>query len=133
VKRSHGQALVELAVCMPFVVLLAVGATAVVEVAEAASGLHAATAEAVAAAAAAPDAVAARAAAQSRFAAVINDYPVTAPSLRLLDGAFERGATLSAASSGYVDLGWAAMAVVPARIQIAAAASMRIEPWRTRR
>jgi hypothetical protein len=133
VKRSHGQALVELAVCMPFVVLLGVGATAVVDVADATSGLRAATDEAVAAAAAAPDAASARAAAQSRFAAVIADYPVNSPSLRLLDGPFARGGTLSAASTGYVDLGWAAMAVVPARIQIAAAASMRIEPWRTRR
>jgi hypothetical protein len=118
---------------MPFVVLLGVGATAVVDVADATSGLHAATGEAVAAAAAAPDAASARAAAQSRFAAVIAEYPVKSPSLRLLDGPFARGATLSAASTGYVDLGWAAMAVVPARIQIAAAASMRIEPWRSRR
>lgn len=132
-KRSHGQALVELAVCMPFVVLLGVGATAVVDVADAASGLRAATDEADAAAAGAPDAASARAAAQSRFAAVIADYPVKSPSLRLLDGAFARGATLSAVSTGYVDLGWAAMAVVPARIQIAAVASMRIDMWRTRR
>jgi hypothetical protein len=133
VKRARGQALVELAFCMPFVLMLGVGATAVVDVADATSGLHAATDEAVAAAAGAPDAASAQTAAQSRFAAVIAGYPVRSPSLRLVDGAFVRGATLSAVSTGYVDLGWAAMAVVPARILIAAGASMRIEPWRTRR
>jgi len=132
VKGSRGQALVELALCVPFVLLLGVGATAVVEVADATSGLRAATDEAVAAAATAPDAASARAAAQSRFASVIAGYPVRSPSLRLLDGGFVRGAMLDAASTAYVDLGWAAIAVIPARIQISAAAGMRIDPWRTR-
>jgi len=118
---------------MPFVVWPGGGACGGVVVADATTALRAAPDEAAAVAAAAPDAASARAAAQSRFAAVIADYPVKSPSLRLLDSAFERGATLTAASTGYVDLGWAAMAVVPARIQIAAAASMRVEPWRTRR
>ena len=131
-KGSRGQALVELALCVPFVLLLGVGATAVVEVADATSGLRAATDEAVAAAATAPDAESARAAAQSRFASVIAGYPVRSPSLRLLDGGFVRGAMLDAASTAYVDLGWAAIAVIPARIQISAAAGMRIDPWRTR-
>ena len=131
-KGSRGQALVELALCVPFVCLLGVGATAVVEVADATSGLRAATDEAVAAAATAPDATSARAAAQSRFASVIAGYPVRSPRLRLLDAGFVRGAMMDAASTAYVDLGWAAIAVVPARLQISAAASMRIDPWRTR-
>ena len=124
--------MVELALCVPFVLLLGVGATAVVDLADATSGLRAATDEAVAAAAAAPDAVSALAAAQSRFASVIAGYPVRSPSLRLVDAGFARGAMLHAASTAYVDLGWAAIAVVPARVQISAAASMRIDPWRTR-
>jgi hypothetical protein len=131
-RSSAGQALVELALCLPFVLMLGVGATGVVVIADATSGLRAATDEAVAAAARAPDATSARAAAQSRFAAVIAGYPVRSPSLRLADGGFVRGAMLSAVSAGYVDLGWAAMAVVPPQLQISAAASMRIEPWRTR-
>jgi hypothetical protein len=130
--RSRGQALVELALCMPFVLLLGVGASAVVDVAGATSGLHAATDEAVAAAARAPDAASARAAAQARFATVIAGYPVRSPRLRLNDGGFARGAVLSATATGCVDLGWAAMAVVPARIEIAAEASMGVERWRTR-
>ena len=131
-KRTRGQALVELALCMPFVLMLGVGTTAVVDVADAASGLRAATNEAVSAAARAPDAASARASAQSRFAAVIAGYPVRSPSLRLNDAGFGRGTMLRASSTGYVDLGWAAMGVVPPRIQLAAEASMRIEPWRTR-
>ena len=131
-KGSRGQALVELALCVPFVLLLGVGATAVVEVADATSGLRAATDEAVAAAATAPDVASARAAAQSRFASVVAGYPVRSPSLRLMDGGFVRGAMLDAASTAYVDLGWAAIAVIPARVQISAAAGMRIDPWRTR-
>jgi Flp pilus assembly protein TadG len=132
VSGSRGQALVELALCVPFVLLLGVGATAVVEVADATSGLRAATDEAVAAAATAPDVASARAAAQSRFASVVAGYPVRSPSLRLMDGGFVRGAMLDAASTAYVDLGWAAIAVIPARVQISAAAGMRIDPWRTR-
>jgi Flp pilus assembly protein TadG len=129
---SRGQALIELALCMPFVLVLGIGATAMVDVADAVSGLRAATSEAVAAAAREPNAGSARDAAQSRFAAVIAGYPVKSPSLRLNVGGFARGVMLSAASTGYVDLGWAAMAVVPARVEIGAEASMRIEPWRTR-
>jgi hypothetical protein len=131
-RRSRGQALVELALCMPFVLMLGVGAAAVVDVADAASGLDAATDEAIAAAAAAPDAASAGAAAQARFATVIAGYPVRAPSLRLNDGGFARGTILSATSTGYVDLGWAVMVVIPAQVEIAADASMRVEPWRTR-
>ena len=131
-KGSRGQALVELALCVPFVLLLGLGATAVVDVADATAGLRAATDEAVAAAAAAPDDASARAAAQSRFVSVIAGYPVRSPSLRLLDGGFVRGAILEAASTGYVDLGWAAIAVIPARVQVSAEAAMRIDPWRTR-
>jgi len=132
VKGSRGQALVELALCVPFVLLLGVGAMAVVDVADASSGLRAATDEAVAAAATAPDAASAHAAAQSRFVSVIAGYPVRSPSLRLIDGGFVRGAMLDAASTAYVDLGWAAIAVIPARVQISATAGMRIDPWRTR-
>lgn len=131
-KGSRGQALVELALCVPFVLMLVVGATALVDVADATSGLRAATDEAVAAAATAPDAATARAAAQSRFASVIAGYPVRSPSLRLRDGGFARGAMLNAVSTADVDLGWAAIAVVPARVQISATARMLIDPWRTR-
>ena len=128
--HARGQALVELAVCMPLVLLLGLGTAGVVEVADASSGLRAATEAALAVAARAPDEAAAQAAAHSRFAAVISAYPVRSPTLRLVDGGFVRGATLTALSTGFVDLGW--QAVTPARLAIEADASMRIDPWRTR-
>ena len=128
--RARGQALVELAVCMPLALLLGVGGAGIVEVADAGAGLRAATEAAVTAAARAPDQAAAQMAAQSRFAAVISAYPVSAPRLRVEDGGFVRGATLTASSTGFVDLGWDA--VMPARVQLEADAVMRIEPWRTR-
>ena len=128
----QGQALVELAVCMPFVLLLGLGAAAVVEVADASAGLRAATEAAVTAAVRAPDAARAQADAHRRFDEVIAAYPVRSATLALDDAGFARGAVVTAAARGFVDLGWEAMAVVPARVDLAAAASARVDPWRTR-
>ncbi len=124
--------MIELALCLPVILLLALGTAAVVQITDAASGLRAATEAAVATAARAPDAPTAEAAAQSRFTAVIAAYPVRSPSLRLMDGGFVRGATLTATATGSVDLSWESMVVVPARVAIEAQASMRVEPWRSR-
>lgn len=130
--RARGQAAVELAVCMPVVLLLGLGAVAIVQVSDAAAGLHAATSAAVAAAARAPDEAAARAAAQSRFDALVSAYPLHGTTLEVDGAGFGRGATLTATADGYVDLGWEAMAVIPARVDLSATATARIEPWRTR-
>ena len=130
--RPRGQAAVELAVCMPVVLLIGLGAVATVQVIDAAVGLHAATAAAVAAAARAPDEAAARAAARSRFEAMVSAYPLHGTTLKVDDAGFARGASVMATAGGYVDLGWEAMAVIPARVELSAAASARIEPWRTR-
>ena len=128
----HGQALVELAVCMPLVLLLALGVAAVVEVTDAGAGLHAATEAAVTAAVLAPDEASAQTVARRRFDQVIAAYPVRSASLTLDDGGFARGALVTAAATGFVDLGWEAMAVVPARVDLIARASARVDPWRTR-
>ena len=130
--RARGQAAVELAVCMPVVLLLGLGAVAIVQVGDAAAGLHAATSAAVVAAARAPDEATARAAAQSRFDAIVSAYPLHGPTLKIDDAGFARGAGVTATADAYVDLGWEAMAVIPARVELSAAASARIEPWRTR-
>jgi len=130
--NARGQALIELALCMPFVLLLGLGTAAVVEIADASSGLRAATEAAVAAAARAPDPATAETAGQSRFAAVVAAYPVKSPALRFMTAGFTRGSTLTATSTGTVDLRWESMAVVPADVAIAAQATMRIEPWRSR-
>ena len=131
--RSRGQALVELALCLPFVLLIGLGAAAVVQVVDAAEGLRAATEAAVGAAARAPNPAAAQAAAQARFAAVIADYPVAHATLRLSDDGFVRGAAITALAKGQVDLRWESLAMFPAWLDIAAQARMEAEPWRTHR
>jgi Flp pilus assembly protein TadG len=132
VSRKRGQALVELALCMPVILLLGFGVVAVTEVADASAGLHAATEAAVAAAARAPDYPSARSLAQQRFLAVIAAYPVKSPALTLDDGKFARGSSITATASGFVDLGWEAMAIVPGRVDLTATISARVDPWRTR-
>ena len=129
---SRGQAFVELAVCMPVILLLGLGVAAVTEVVDGSAGLQAATQAAVAAAARAPDYGAAQAAAQRRFDAVIAAYPVHAAAVTLDAGGFARGSTITATATAFVDLGWEAMAIVPARVGLTAAAASRVEPWRTR-
>ncbi|MFI5284200.1 MAG: hypothetical protein ACHQ0J_13870, partial [Candidatus Dormibacterales bacterium] len=104
---SKGQAFVELAVCMPVLILLALAGAALVQIADAKAGLQAATQAAVAAAARAPDAADARASARDRFAAIVVAYPLRNTSLTLSFGGFERSARVSAISYGSVDVGWA--------------------------
>jgi hypothetical protein len=129
---SRGQALVELAVCLPVVLVLALGATAVVQVVDADTGLRAAAAAAISAAARAPDLRGARAEAEVRFSAVIADYPVRSAQLHLELGSFGRGTTIEATATGYVDLGWASIALLPAHLQLRASDARLVEPWRSR-
>jgi Flp pilus assembly protein TadG len=128
---SRGQALIELAVCMPVVLLLGLGAAGVVEVADASSGLRAATEAAVDAASRAPDARLARDLAHERFASVVAAYPIKSPTFSLVEYGFARGSTLTGTATGVVDLGWEAMSFLPAAVDLRATATMRIEPWRT--
>ncbi len=131
--RSRGQALVELAVCMPVALLLGLGAAGVVEVADAASGLRAATDAAVASAVRQPSAPAAIAAAEARFNVVLAAYPIRKGVLTLTAPSLARGASVTAMATGDVDLGWEALSFLPTSIHLTATASMRIEPWRTHR
>ncbi len=131
-RSKRGQALLELALCAPVIVLLALGVAAVVQVEDAAAGLDAATHAALSAAARAPDAVSAAGAAEARFAAVVAGYPLRGATLHLSFGAFSRGAEISATSDAYVDVGWAAL-VLPHRLELQAQAAVHLEPWRTHR
>jgi Flp pilus assembly protein TadG len=131
VRCLRGQALVELAVCLPVVMLLGLGAAGVVQVADAASGLRAATEAAVAAAARAPDESQARIAAAQRFQAVVADYPLGSTVFTLTDSSFARGSLLNGSATGVVNLGWESMAFMPGTVRLSATASMRVEPWRT--
>ena len=129
---ARGQALVELAVCMPIVLLLGLGAAGVVEVADAASGLQAATDAAVAAAARAENAGAAATAARARFATIVSAYPLSNASFALSGGAFARGAALTGSATADVELGWEAMSFLPRAVRLHATARAEVEQWRSR-
>jgi Flp pilus assembly protein TadG len=128
-----GQALVELALCLPVILVLGLGAVAAVQVVDSSSGLDAATRAAADAASRASDAGSAAAAAQLRFAAVIAAYPVRSAELRLDLGTFARGSTLTATATGWVDIGWESIAGIPPRVALQATSSRLVEPWRTHR
>jgi len=121
----RGQALVELALCAPVILVLALGAVTAVQVLEAESGLQAATGAALSAAVRAPDANSAIAAARSSFASVTAGYPLRAPSLSIAVGAFARGSLLTADATATVD-------AVGAHIALRVHDAQRVEPWRSR-
>ena len=78
---SRGQALLELSVCAPVVMLLTLGTVAGGQVIDARAGLDAATNAAAAAAARAPDPASAQSAAHARFQSMIAGYPLTSTRL----------------------------------------------------
>src|ERR1700694_839625 len=109
---ARAQALLELSLCAPVIVLLALGSAATVQVAGARAGLDAATQAAANAAVRAPDPAAAVAAAQRRFSTVVADYPVRSPTLSVSMGGFSRSGKITVSSSAQVDLRWAAFLLV---------------------
>ena len=121
----RGQALVELALCVPVILVLALGSVTAVLVLEAETGLQAATSAALSAAVRAPDAGAAIAAARSSFATVIAGYPLSSPAISVNLGAFARGSLLTADASATVD-------TAGAHIALRVHASLRVERWRSR-
>src|SRR5260370_7092078 len=106
---SRGQALVELALCAPVVILLPLGVAAGVQAVDARSGLEAATQAAAAEAARAPDRSSAETEAQARFASIIAAYPLSSARLSLSLGSFSRTGEVLATSSGTVEVGGAAV------------------------
>jgi len=131
-KRSGGQALLELALCAPVVILLALGVAAVVQVQTAAAGLDAATNAAASAAARGPDPLMADAVARSRFAEVVTGYPLRGATIRISVGSFDRATDVTATSQAFVDVGWAGL-VPSRRVDLRSRAVMRLEPWRSHR
>lgn len=129
---SRGQALVELAVCAPTVVLLGLGAAAAIQVAAAQAGLDAAARSAVAVAARAPDATQAQSAARSRFTSVIAAHPIRDAEMSIDCGSFSRGAGIVVAAIGQVDVGWAALALPERTLELHATATAEVDPWRSR-
>jgi hypothetical protein len=131
-RLDRGQALLELALCAPVVILLAVGVAAVVQVEDANEGLDAATHAAASVAARAPDPVTAERTAQARFAAVVVAYPLQRAALHVSFGTFTRAADLIATAEAFVDVGWVGL-LLPHRLQVRARAVVQLEPWRTHR
>jgi Flp pilus assembly protein TadG len=131
-RNVRGQSMVELALCAPILMLLALGAAAAVQVAEARAGLDAATQAAAAAAARAPDAASAQSNAEQRFESMIAGYPLRSAVLHVTLGSFGRADQVAATSSGSVDIAWAAF-FLPGRVALRSAVVVHLEPWRTRR
>ncbi|MGH7777017.1 MAG: TadE/TadG family type IV pilus assembly protein [Candidatus Dormibacterales bacterium] len=129
--RERGQALVELAVCLPVLLALALGCSALARLADARAGLDAATAEAAAVAARAPDPESALALANSRFAAVVARYPLSGAEVGLDLGGFGRGVQVHATGRAEVDLSWA-LPPIPDHLWIGATAAALVQPWRSR-
>lgn len=129
---QRGQALAEVALCLPIVLTLALGSVAVARVADARGGLDAATAAAVEAAARAPDRNTAANSAQGVFTASVGAYGLGAPRLALELGSFARGSRVNAAGSATVSIGFAPLPGVSRSLTLTSRASARVEPWRSR-
>ncbi|MDQ6878609.1 MAG: hypothetical protein M3082_13160 [Candidatus Dormibacteraeota bacterium] len=128
---ARAQALLELSLCAPVIVLLALGSAATVQVAGARAGLDAATQAAANAAVRAPDPAAALAAAQRRFSTVVADYPLRSPTLSVSMGGFSRSGKITVSSSAQVDLRWAAFLLVPNQLTLRSQVVLWLESWRT--
>ena len=85
------------------------------------------------AAARAPDATSATGAAQARFASVASGYPLRGATLRVSVGDFTRAGQVRAASSAFVDVGWAAFLLLPSQAWLQSQVVLHLEPWRTHR
>jgi hypothetical protein len=128
---GRAQSLVELAVALPAVLVLALGAAALLRLADAKSGLDGATAAAVADAARQASASAAASCADQRFAAIAAEYPLTLPRL-MLTGTFARGSVYAGSAAAQVDLSFVPLWFLPRSIGIESQASALVEPWRSR-
>ncbi|HYM67285.1 MAG TPA: hypothetical protein VEW68_08350 [Patescibacteria group bacterium] len=130
---KRGQAMLELAVCVPVVLLMAIGAAACVQVADAASGLQAAADAAAATAARAPDAATAETAARLRFDSVAAGYPLSRPAVSFDLGGFQRIGQVTVTATATVDVDWAGLLHLPGSVLLRARAVAQIDSWRTRR
>ena len=130
-RAYRGQALIELALCAPLVILLAIGTVVSIQITSARAGLDAATRAAAEVAARAPNAQTAIAAGHERFTEVVTGYPMRSPTLVISVGDFSRTASVMASSSASIDIAWAAFLVLPARLTIRSQVRLALEPWRS--
>ena len=131
--RSRGQSLVELAVALPVLLLLALGAAQFVRLAIARAGLDAATSAAAAAAARAPGATAAVAAGRAAFRGVAAGYALEPSATVSIDtGAFQRGEAVTASADTDIRLGYTGIPALQLGWRLHSVAMARIEDWRSR-
>ena len=128
--RQRGQALIELALCAPIVILLTLATVAVVQMHDAASGLEAATQAAASAASRAPDAASAIAIGEVRFASVVKLYPLRSPAVIVTVGDFSRAGEIVVEASALVDIAWAGG--VSRGTHLRSKVIVKAERWRSR-
>lgn len=131
-RTGRGQAVVEVALVLPLLFTIGLGAVELARLADARAGLDAATAAAVSSAARAQSASSAQTTAQATFQASVAGYPLASPRLVFDPGAFQRGGTLTAIGVGGVDLGMAPVPGLPRAVWLTSVASGRVAPWRSR-
>jgi len=127
-----GQALVELALCLPLLLLLGGTAWSAATLVQAREELDLACAAAASSAARAPDASAAQDAARIAFAQALSGDPPQTSNLRLDLGAFQRGGVMEAYASAVWPVGSGLSSLLPLQITLVASSAAVIEPWRSR-
>jgi Flp pilus assembly protein TadG len=130
-RLTRGQALIELALCAPLVILLALGTVGSIQVASARAGLDAATRAAAEVAARAPNSEAAIAAGHQRFTELVAGYPMRSATLVLSVGDFSRTAGVTASSSATIDIAWGAFLALPGPLTLHSQVRVALETWRS--
>ena len=130
--RTSGQALVELAVVLPLLLLVALGGVEFARLALARTGLDAATAAAAASAARAPDAATASKSAGLAFAGVAGGYGLNGAQVTIAGGSFQRGGRVTATGRCTFALGFSGVPALRAAWSLRSSVSARIEDWRSR-
>jgi Flp pilus assembly protein TadG len=133
--RQGGQAVIELALVLPVLLIYALGILAVGEIVREYTAVRAAATQAAFAAARAPSLVEARQAGGVAAHEAVAGAPVQDFVIQVDAGTFARGGVVTTMAAGYVDLGAfpAAEAFLGRRFHLEWRAHALIEPYRSRR